>query len=68
MADKINRVVRSLTYDVRFKTVSILITTGRAGELIETHRRLMEAIRDRDTRDLSEKVRFSYYEEELDAD
>ena len=68
MADKINRVVRSLTYDVRFKTVSILITTGRAEELIETHRRLMEAIRDKDTRNLSEKVRFSYYEEELDAD
>lgn len=65
MADKINRVVRSLTYDVRFKTVMIMVTEGRAEELIETHRQLMEAIRDKDTHDLSNKVRFSYYEEEV---
>ena len=65
MADKINRVVRSLTYNVRFKTVSILLNQGRASELIGTHRQLMEAIRNSDTEDLSDKVRFSYYEEEL---
>ena len=68
MADKINRVVRSLTHDLRRKTVAIMITEGRAEELIETHRQLMEAIRDRNTDDLSEKVRFSYYEEELADD
>lgn len=66
MADKINRVVRSLTHDVRFETVSIMISGGRAAELIETHRQLMEAIRNRNTHELTEKVRFSYYEEELD--
>ena len=65
MADKINRVVRSLTYNMRFRTVSIMISEGRAEELIETHRQLMEAIREKDTHDLSNKVRFSYYEEEL---
>ena len=65
MADKINRVVRSLTYNMRFRTVSIMISEGRADELIETHRQLMEAIREKDTHDLSNKVRFSYYEEEL---
>ena len=65
MADKINRVVRSLTYNMRFRTVSIMIREGRAAELIETHRQLMEAIREKDTHDLSNKVRFSYYEEEL---
>ena len=65
MADKINRVVRSLTYNVRYQTVSIMITQGRAAELIGTHRELMEAIRNSDTDNLSDKVRFSYYEEEL---
>ena len=65
MADKINRVVRSLTYDVRFATVSMMISEGRAEELIDSHRRLMEAIADGDATDLSEKVRFSYYKEEV---
>ena len=65
MADKINRVVRSLTYNVRYQTLSIMITQGRAAELIGTHRELMEAIRNSDTDNLSDKVRFSYYEEEL---
>lgn len=66
MADKINRVVRSLTHNLRKKTVSIMLTEGRADELIETHRQLMKAIREKDTHNLSEKVRFSYYEEELE--
>ena len=65
MADKINRVVRSLTYAVRFHTVSTMITTGREKELIETHRELLESIRQNDDNSLSEKVRSSYFEEQL---
>ena len=65
MADKINRVVRSLTYAVRFHTVSTMITSGRAEELIETHRQLLESIKNKDDNNLSEKVRSSYFEEEL---
>ena len=63
MADKINRIVRSLTYDLRFKTVSEMITSGRTEELIEAHRRLLEAIREGNLHNVSDKVRGSYYEE-----
>ena len=65
MADKINRVVRSLTYAVRYDTVSAMITGGRQDELIDTHRQLLEAIRGGDDKDLSDKVRSSYFEEEI---
>lgn len=65
MADKINRVVRSLTYNMRLKTVEMFLSEGRAAELIDAHRVLMEAIRDRDTQSLSAKVRQSYHEEEV---
>ena len=65
MADKINRVVRSLTYAVRYDTVSAMITGGRQDELIDTHRQLLEAIRSGDDKDLSDKVRSSYFEEEI---
>ena len=67
MADKINRVVRSLTYALRLQTVSTMITTGREDELIETHRQLLEAIRKKDKHSLSSKVRGSYFEEEIKA-
>ena len=67
MADKINRVVRSLTYSLRLQTVSTMITTGREDELIETHRQLLEAIRKKDKHSLSSKVRGSYFEEEIKA-
>ena len=66
MADKINRVVRSLTHSVRYKTVSEMITSGRSEELIETHRQLAEAIREENQKNLSEKVRSSYFEEILE--
>ena len=42
-----------------------MITSGRAEELIETHRQLLESIKNKDDNNLSEKVRSSYFEEEL---
>ena len=63
MADKINRVVRSLTYSVRYQTEVIMIRGGRQDELFQTHVDLLEAIRGRETDNLSEKVRSSYFEE-----
>ena len=65
MADKVNRVVRTLTYAIRFRTVSEMITGGKSEELINAHRLLIDAIREGDKHNLSEKVRGSYFEEEL---
>ncbi len=65
MADKINRVVRTLTYAVRYETVSSMITRGKGQELYEAHRVLLEAIKQGDEEVLSNKVRESYFEAEL---
>ena len=65
MADKINRIVRSLTKDLRVQTVSMMLSQGRAEELIEAHTRLYEAVRDRDAHNIANKVRASYYETEV---
>lgn len=65
IADKINRVVKSLTHVVRYETVKAMITSGKGKELIDAHRLLLEAIRDKDKRNLSEKVRGSYFEDQL---
>ena len=65
MADKINKVVRSLTHAVRYQTVSAMILSGKSDKLLDTHLQLFNAIRERDDTDLSEKVRSSYFEDEL---
>jgi len=65
MADKINKVVRSLTHAVRYQTVSAMILSGKSDKLLDTHVQLFNAIRERDDTDLSEKVRSSYFEDEL---
>ena len=65
MADKINRVVRTLTYAVRYETVSSMITRGKGQQLYEAHRVLLEAIKQGDEEVLSNKVRESYFEAEL---
>jgi len=65
MADKINKVVRSLTYAVRYQTVSAMILGGKSAKLLDAHVQLFDAIKRRDTDDLSNKVRSSYFEDEL---
>lgn len=65
MADKINKVVRSLTHSVRYQTVSAMILGGKSDKLLNTHVELFDAISRRDDTDLSSKVRKSYFEDEL---
>jgi DNA-binding FadR family transcriptional regulator len=65
MADKINKVVRSLTYAVRYQTVSAMILGGKSEKLLNAHIQLFDAIKSRDVYDLSSKVRSSYFEDEL---
>ena len=65
MADKINKVVRSLTHAVRYQTVSVMILSGKSDKLLDTHVQLFNAIKESDDTDLSEKVRSSYFEDEL---
>lgn len=65
MADKINRVVRTLTYAVRFETVSSMITSGKGRELLQAHIELFEAIKEVNSSGLSDKVRETYFVTEL---
>lgn len=65
MADKINRVVRALTYALRYETVSSMIRNGKGTQLIDAHRKLCDAISEGDEEVVNEKVRESYFEAEL---
>ena len=68
LADKINRVVRTLTYSMRYETVSVMIHAGRGAELLAAHQELYNALERRDVSCLSETVRGSYFGEVLQSD
>ena len=65
LADKVNRVVRTLTYAMRYETVSAMIRSGRGTELISAHQELCNALKNRDVSHLIEVVQGSYFGEVL---
>ena len=65
LADKIERVVRTLTHAMRYETVSAMIRGGRGEELLAAHGKLCEAIRDRNLSQVEKMVRDSYFGEVL---
>ena len=68
LADKIGRVVRTLTYAMRYETVSSMIRGGRGAELIAAHEELLNTLKRRDISNLSHVVRDSYFGEVLQGE
>ena len=63
MVNKINQVVRVLTYSMRFTTVETMIKTGRGQELYEAHQKIYEMIENKVTDNLNMAVRKTYFSE-----
>ena len=66
LADKVGRVVRTLTYAMRYETVSAMIRGNRGEELLAAHEKLCEALKNRDLSHLESVVRDSYFGEVLE--
>lgn len=65
MADKISRVVRTLTYSMRYDTVRHMILSGRGAELISAHEELCAKLRSKDINSLNETVGGTYFKDEF---
>ena len=65
LADKISRVVRTLTHAMRYETVATMLNTGRGEELIAAHRCLLETLQSRRLENVEELVRTTYFEDAL---
>ena len=61
LVDKINRVVRVLTYAVRQKTVYTMIQTGRGQELLQAHWKIYEILYTKDMEGLEEVIHDTYF-------
>ena len=63
LVNKINQVVRVLTYSMRFTTVETMIKTGRGQELYEAHQKIYEMIENKVTDNLNMALRKTYFSE-----
>lgn len=68
LADKISRVVRTLTHSMRYQTVVVMIESGRGKELIEVHEKLYEILRNHDLSNVNEVVREGYFSDVLKSE
>ena len=65
LADKISRVVRTLTHAVRYDTVTTMINSGRGDELVAAHSQLLEMLKGDRANDVEAIVRTTYVEDAI---
>lgn len=63
MADKISRVVRTLTYAMRYGTVRIMFETHREKELVGAHETILQTLRNGNEESLNDVVATTYFKE-----
>ena len=68
LADKISRVVRTLTYSMRYETVATMLNSGRGEELVAAHSKLYETLKNHDLSNVNEIVKESYFGEALQGE
>jgi len=68
LADKISRVVRTLTYSLRYDTVNTMLSSGRGEELVAVHCKLYETLKNHDLSNVNEIVKKCYFGEALQGD
>ena len=60
---KIDNVVRTLTYGLRYDTVRNMILTGRGEELYTAHEKLCRMLENKELGDMNDAVRMTYFED-----
>ena len=65
LADKIGRVVRTLTYSTRYETVSEMLRGGRGDELVAAHAELLDTLKNQRADRVEQVVREGYFVEVL---
>lgn len=61
LVDKINQVVRVLTYALRQQTVKTMMESGRGQELYEAHEKIYRIMANKETYDMNQAVRLTYF-------
>ncbi|MEA4854402.1 MAG: GntR family transcriptional regulator [Christensenella sp.] len=64
--DRINSLVRTLTYDMRYRTVTNMLGAGMGNTLLLAHRKIYDAIINRDEKNIEEIVDNGYFYDHVD--
>lgn len=65
LVEKINRVVRMLTYAVRLETVTHMIESGRGDELYAAHEKIYKMLKSKDRENINRSIRDTYFEDAI---
>ena len=68
IVDRINNVVREMTYKMRYSSVKNMLESGRGEELYKAHEKIYKKICDRDMTNLNQDISATYFPEEADMD
>ena len=61
LIDKINSLVRILTYDIRYETVKNMIDSGEGKTLLSAHKKICDAIFKKDDKNIEDVVDYGYF-------
>lgn len=67
LTQKINALVRTLTHDMRYRTVENMVTKGSGDVLLDAHRQLCDMIKKKDISRLDEIVEYGYFYDHIDV-
>ena len=68
IVDRINNVVREMTYKMRYRSVLNMLQSGRGNELYDAHEKIYKKILNHDLTNLNQDIRRTYFPEEADMD
>lgn len=67
LTQKINALVRTLSHDMRYRTVTNMVTNGEGDVLLAAHKQICDVIRNKDITHLDEIVEHGYFYDRLDT-
>lgn len=67
MIGKINSLVRTLTHDLRYRTVSNMLAIGQGRTLLDAHKHICDAISSKDASNLDAIVHDGYFYDRVDV-
>lgn len=65
LVNKIDRVVRMLTHELRLNTVTYMVESGNGDELFAAHQKIYQMLRDREDTDIHQNIRYTYFEDRI---
>lgn len=65
LVNKIDRVVRMLTHELRLNTVTYMVESGNGDELFAAHQKIYQMLRDREDADIHQNIRYTYFEDRI---